>query len=137
LSLYAAVLHLYVTPEHVREWWGYGAFFVGVTITQVLFAFLVLRWPRTVTAVAGITGNLTVVGVYVLSRTNGLPVGPVHDGHGPEHVGALDLTATAVELVLIAVLVSLLPARIGRVAVNLLLVAGLGLWALRLSGALA
>ncbi|MCU1377126.1 MAG: hypothetical protein JWN29_109 [Acidimicrobiales bacterium] len=137
LSVYAGVLHLYVTPEHFREWWGYGVFFLGVTIAQVLFAFLVLRWPRTMTAVAGITGNLIVVGVYVLSRTNGVPVGPGHSRHGPEGVGVLDLTATAVEVILIAVLVSLMPPRIGRATVNVLLVAGLGLWALRLSGVLA
>jgi hypothetical protein len=137
LSAYAGVLHLYVTPEHFREWWGYGVFFLGVTIAQVVFSFVVLRWPRTLAAVAGITGNLMVVGVYVLSRTNGVPVGPGHSRHGPEGVGVLDLTATAIEVILIAVLVSLMSARTGRATVNVLLVAGLGLWAIRLFGVLA
>ena len=26
LSLLAALIHLWVTPEHFEEWWGYGAF---------------------------------------------------------------------------------------------------------------
>ncbi len=28
LSLLAALIHLWVMPEHFEEWWGYGAFFL-------------------------------------------------------------------------------------------------------------
>lgn len=137
LSAYAGALHLYVVPVHLRAWWGFGAFFLACGVIQVLFGVLVARWPGTALSVAGIVGNVAVVGLYVLSRTNGVPVGPVHSSHRLERAGVLDLTATAVEVGLIAVLVTLLPARAGRVAINVLLMTGVGLWALRLSGYLA
>jgi hypothetical protein len=78
-----------------------------------------------------------VAGLYLASRTNGVPVGPVHAGHRLEPAGVLDLTTTAAELVLIALLVSLLPPRVARITVNVLLLAGLGPWVLRFSGLLA
>jgi hypothetical protein len=137
LSAYAGALHLYVVPVHLRAWWGYGAFFLAVGIVQVLHGLVVARRPGTALALAGIVGNVAVVGIYVLSRTNGVPIGPVHSGHRLERAGVLDLTATAVEVALIAVLVTLLPARTGRITINVLLMTGVGLWALRLSGLLA
>ena len=36
LLLLAAAIHLWVVPEHLEEWWGYGAFFLVVAIAQVL-----------------------------------------------------------------------------------------------------
>jgi hypothetical protein len=137
LSAYAGALHLYVVPVHLRAWWGYGAFFLAVGIVQVLCGLVVARRPGPALALAGILGNVAVVGIYVLSRTNGVPVGPVHSGHRLERAGVLDLTATAVEVGVIAVLVTLLPARTGRITINVLLMTGVGLWALRLSGLLA
>ena len=29
LWLVAALIHLWVTPEHFREWWGYGTFMLA------------------------------------------------------------------------------------------------------------
>ncbi len=29
LSMAAALIHPYVTPEHLKGWWGYGAFFLA------------------------------------------------------------------------------------------------------------
>jgi hypothetical protein len=137
LSVYAGALHLYVAPEHLRAWWGYGAFFLVVGVAQVALGALVVRRPGTWTSAAGIVGNVTVLAVYVLSRTRGVPVGPVHSEHRLERAGVLDLTAAVVEVGLIAVLVSLSTRRAGRIAVNVLLAAGMGLWALRLTGTLA
>ena len=51
-------------------------------------------------------------------------------------MGALDLATTAAELVLIALLVSLLPGRLRTATCNVLLFVGLALWGLRVSGAL-
>ena len=34
LSLLAALIHLWVTPEHLEEWWGYGAFFLVTALAQ-------------------------------------------------------------------------------------------------------
>jgi len=41
LSLLAALIHLWVTPEHLEEWWGYGAFFLVTALAQALYAPLV------------------------------------------------------------------------------------------------
>ena len=36
LSLLAGLIHLWVTPEHFEEWWGYGAFFLVAGAAQIL-----------------------------------------------------------------------------------------------------
>ena len=35
LSLLAALIHLWVMPEHFEEWWGYGAFFFVAAAVQL------------------------------------------------------------------------------------------------------
>ena len=43
-SLLAAA-HLWVVPEHLEEWWGYGMFFLVLAAAQVVYAFGLLRPP--------------------------------------------------------------------------------------------
>ena len=97
LSLLAALIHLWVTPEHFEEWWGYGAFFLVAAASQVLYAPLVLVWPTRIVLLLGIGGNLTIVVLYVLTRTVGMPLfGP---GAGEvDGVGFIDLCATTSEV---------------------------------------
>jgi hypothetical protein len=103
LSLLAALIHLWVTPEHFEEWWGYGAFFLVAAAAQVLYAPLVLVWPTRTVLLLGIGGNLAIVGLYLLTRTVGIPLfGP---GAGEvEGVGFMDLCATASEVGIAAAL---------------------------------
>src|SRR5829696_7970366 len=65
LSLLAALLHLWVAPEHFEEWWGYGAFFLVAAASQVLYAPLVLLWPTRIVLLLGIAGNLTTGALYL------------------------------------------------------------------------
>jgi hypothetical protein len=97
LSLLAALIHLWVAPEHFEEWWGYGAFFLVAAAAQVLYAPLVLLWPTRIVLLLGIAGNLAIVVLYLLTRTVGIPVfGP---GAGEvEGVGFIDLCATTSEV---------------------------------------
>ncbi len=97
LSLLAALIHLWVTPEHFGEWWGYGAFFLVAAAAQVLYAPLVLVRPTRMVLLGGIAGNLAIVALYLLTRTVGIPLfGP---GAGEvEGVGFVDLCATASEV---------------------------------------
>ena len=142
-SLFAGVIHLAVTPEHLEEWWAFGAFFIVTGLFQLTFALVVVRRPTWPVAVTGIAVNLGIVLVWVVSRTTGLPISPPvditsHEGtHGTEAVGPADLAATGAELLIVCLLVTLLPPRMRRVAGNLLLATGGCLWALRLSGALS
>jgi hypothetical protein len=132
LSLGAAWVHLAYTASHFRLWWAYGAFFLAVGIGQALYAPLVLRRPRPAVALLGIAGNVAIVGMYVLSRTAGPPLGP-HAGI-PEAAGAVDMATTAGEVALVVVLLALLGGATRRRVANVLLLAGALLWALRLTG---
>lgn len=131
ISVVAATIHLWATPEHFYEWWGYGLFFLAVALAQGLFGVMILRWPGQRFALAGILGNLSIILVYLLSRTTGIPVGP-HTG--AEEAGALDMAATAAEIALVVLLVSLLNGAYRKFVVNGLLVLGLAIWSLRFAG---
>ena len=103
LSLLAALIHLWVTPEHFEEWWGYGAFFLVAALAHVLYAPLVLVWPTRRVLLLGIGGNLTIVVLYLLTRTVGVPLfGP--EAGEVEGVGFIDLCATASEVGIAAAL---------------------------------
>jgi hypothetical protein len=93
----AGLLHLWVTPEHFEEWWGYGAFFLGATAAQILYAPIVLLWATRIVLLAGIAGNLAIVVLYLLTRTVGIPVlGP--EAGEVEGFGFVDVCATVSEL---------------------------------------
>lgn len=97
LSLVAALIHLWVMPEHFKEWWGYGAFFLVAAIAQALFAPLLVRWPTRTVLLLGIGGNLAIVTLYLLTRTVGIPFfGP--EAGEVEGVGFIDVCATTSEL---------------------------------------
>ena len=130
LSLVAAWIHFSYTASHWRDWWAYGAFFLGMGIFQALCVPAIVRWPRnTSIALATIAGNLGIVGMYFYSRTTGIPMGP-HAGI-VEKAGAVDLATTAGEIALIAIVATMVGARSRRVILNALLVAGIGLWTAR------
>jgi hypothetical protein len=97
LSLLAGLIHLWVTPEHFEEWWGYGVFFVVAGAAQILYVPIVLLLPTRIILLAGITGNLAIVVLYLLTRTVGIPFfGP--EAGEVEGFGFVDVCATASEL---------------------------------------
>jgi hypothetical protein len=156
-AVFSAAIHLWVAPEHLREWWLYGAFFLTAAVAQSALAWLVVRRATVLVLLAGIWGNLAIVATYVASRTVGLPLTPPHAGHvshshlpvaggvgngipiypdattsgGVEAVGTLDLFALSAELVLVVALVGMLPAGLRRVMTNVMLALGLAVWAVR------
>src|SRR4051812_40600751 len=157
-ALGAAAIHGYVAPEHLREWWLYGGFFIGVTAVQLALAWFVLRRPTVTLLLGGIWGTVGLIGIYVASRTTGLPLGPAHSHshtlvagdftngvpHQPgaagtrvEAVGAVALSALAVELLLIVVLVGLLPATVRRRTTNLMMALAVAAWGIGAGLALA
>jgi hypothetical protein len=132
LSLLAAWVHLAYTASHWQDWWAYGAFFLGMGVFQGLCVPAIVRWPRSApVALATIAGNLGIVGMYVLSRTAGIPMGP-HEGV-VEEAGAIDLAVTAAELAIVVCLITQLRPRPRRLVLNVLVAAGAVLWLLRLS----
>ena len=135
LSLVAATIHLWALPEHLLMWWGYGAFFLAAALSQGICAVLLLRWPAAPVLLAGIWGNLSIVVLYVVTRTSGVPLGP-HAGK-MEEAGLLDMAATASELGIVFALVTLLGGVHRRRTINALLLLGAVIWALRFAGVLS
>jgi len=135
LSLTAALIHLWAMPEHLAEWWGYGAFFLATALAQGLYGVAVLRWPAQPLFLLGISGNLAIVVLYVVTRTAGVPFFGPHAGE-VEAADFLGMTATAAELVLVGALVTMLEGRSRERVVSALLLLGGLLWVLRLTGIL-
>ena len=135
LAFAAALIHLWATPEHFEEWWGYGAFFVAAATGQGIFGVVLLRgFTRPLLLLAGIWANAAIVVLYVVTRTRGIPLGP-HDGT-VEDAGLADMAATAAEVGMIVALVALLRGPHRRWTLNALLLLGVALWVLRLTGTL-
>jgi hypothetical protein len=132
LSMVAAWVHFAYMTSHWEDWWAYGVFFLVMGIGQGLFAALILYRQSPWLLVAGIVGNLAIIGMYVWSRTWGVPLGP-HIGV-VEHAKVIDLAITAAEIVLVGVLLAMAGSGLRRAVINTLLVAGVVLWVLRLTG---
>jgi hypothetical protein len=131
LSLVAGWIHFAYVSSHWRDWWAYGAFFLASAAFQALFAPAMLKWPSRWTALVGIAGNLGIVGMYVMSRTYGIPMGP-HTGI-VEKASLIDLSCTAGEIVLVGILLGMVGTTSRRLIINLLLLVGIALWVLRLT----
>lgn len=121
LSIAAAVVHGLVVPEHLAEWWGYGLFFFGATLVQGGYGILLFLQPwrydtsggfdpeqgQTTAARLywiGIAINVSIIALYVVTRTIGIPVfGP--EAGEVEEITAISALSKAIEVVLVGVLV--------------------------------
>ena len=110
LSLIAAAVHAALMPEHMEEWWGYGAFFLLAAVLQGAYAIALLRWAGPAVLAFGIVANLAIVALYLWTRMVGVPIfGP--DAGEVEEWGTVDVLTALVEIALVAALVVLLWAR--------------------------
>ncbi|MFI9555742.1 hypothetical protein [Nonomuraea endophytica] len=106
LSAGAGAVHFAAMGEHFALDWRHGVFFAVAGWAQVLWAAVVLLRPARSVLLAGIVGNAAIVALWGVSRTLGVPFGP---GAGrPEPVGAPDVLATALEIVLVCCALALL-----------------------------
>ncbi|WP_219974643.1 hypothetical protein [Rubrobacter xylanophilus] len=106
LSVGVALIHLWVSPEHLESRWVYGLFALLVAFAQVLYGLALLRRPARRTFLLGAGGNLALVALYVATRAAEVPVLGPHAWR-PETLGVLDLTAAVAELGLAVALVVL------------------------------
>jgi hypothetical protein len=142
LSLVAALIHLWVAPEHFQEWWGYGTFMLVSAACQGIFVPLVLRFPASrLVSLAGIAGNLFIVVLYVVTYTWGMPFGPTWALFDPAvahlvNPEVLGTAATAAEMGIVILLTLSLEGSLRRAVINALLVVGALLWGLRIAGIL-
>jgi hypothetical protein len=98
-SIAAGVIHAAVVPEHLDEEWVFGVFFILAAALQIAWAIPVFFGPSAIVLATGAAANGALIGIWVVSRTIGLPIGP--HAWMPEPVRAPDVTATLLELLLV------------------------------------
>lgn len=105
LSLAAAVMHALLAPEHFRDGFEYGAFFVASAAAQGAYAVLLARQPSRGWLLLGIAGNLLIIAAYFVTRIAGLPLGPLAGQREP--VMLVDVPAKMAEGALVVALAML------------------------------
>ena len=98
-SMGAGVIHAAVVPEHLEEGALFGIFFILATGFEVAWAMAVLFRPAVIVYTIGALANGATIGIWLVSRTIGLPIGP--DPWMPEEIQSLDAAATSLELLLV------------------------------------
>ncbi len=107
LSAGAGLIHLMITPEHLEHWIGYGLFFLAAAAAQLIYPVLLIRQPGRGWLLAGIVGNGLIIGLYLVTRTIGIPFfGP--DAWRVEPIGRVDVVSKLAEVALIVSLIALL-----------------------------
>jgi hypothetical protein len=94
LALAAGVVHLGQVGVHLEEGWPVAAFFAIVGLVQLAAAVLLLRPRPRGWFWFGIAGSASVIAVWAVSRTVGLPL---VEGGEPEPVGVADGFASLAE----------------------------------------
>jgi hypothetical protein len=92
----AAGVHFVVMPDHFEESWLYGSFFLVAALAQLGYSAWLLARPSRELLIAGVVGNLSVVVLWLVTRTIGIPLGPAAGDVEP--FGGLDLLAAVFEL---------------------------------------
>jgi len=99
-SAAAGTIHAVVTPDHFHETVIFGLFFLAVTLWQMAVVVAALHRPTQALWTSTAIGTIAVLGIWALSRTTGLPVGP-HPWTS-EPTGLLDLACAAYETATVA-----------------------------------
>jgi hypothetical protein len=109
LSIVAGSIHAIVAPAHLAEAWTHGAFFVALASFQLAWGVAIYVSPSAGGFRIGAAVSLAVIGVWVVSRTLGAPLGP--DQWQPEPIGPLDVAATAAEVLIAGMCAAFLVSR--------------------------
>jgi hypothetical protein len=105
-SVCAALVHTAVMPDHFRESIWYGGFFVVAAVSQLAFAAIIVVRPSPRLLQAGTIGSAVIIGLWLVTRLIGVPIGP--DNGATEEFGVLDVAATVAEgMVVIAGIMAL------------------------------
>lgn len=102
LSFGAAAIHLSVIQSHLDQDILFALFFLVTGWFQMLWPLAYFLRRSSTVAVIGLVVNLGITGVWVVSRTVGVPFGSTP--WVPEAVGVPDLLATALELGIVGLL---------------------------------
>lgn len=140
-SVAAASAHLVAAPGHYVWWPASGLFFVALGVAQLAVAvLLVYGIDNRRFVLATVWGTVGVIGVYLASRTVGLPMTPpvpFHGTHwiagqamvpnGAKYVGPLDVLTLAAEILVVGTMLTMLPTRSKARTINAVMTIGVGL----------
>jgi hypothetical protein len=99
LCALAGIVHIGVTASDIQLYSPDTPLVAMIAAFQLGWAALVLLRPSRSALVLGASANAAFVTLWVISRTVGVPIGPVH--WVPEPVGAVDVIATVAESVIV------------------------------------
>jgi hypothetical protein len=110
LSAGAGVIHFAVSGGHFDIGWTHGAFFAVVAWLQLAWAAGVVLRPTRRLLAAGVILNAGIIGVWIMSRVWGVPIGP--EAWTPEPVSLADALSSGFEagIVLLSLAVLVRPA---------------------------
>jgi hypothetical protein len=100
-----ALIHIGAAVDHYGEFALYTAAFLGLAAGQMTLAALLLRRPDSRVLRWGCAFELTIVALWVASRTVGVPIAP--KPWVPEQAGVADVIETAGECVTALTLISI------------------------------
>jgi len=102
-SVVAGTLHYAAAAGHRPEWTLAAVLFTLVGAFQIVWPAALRTVARVWVLFAGAAVNATVVALWVLSRTAGLPIG--HHAGSAESVGALDAASSIAEVAVVITVV--------------------------------
>jgi hypothetical protein len=105
VSVASGLIHLTAVPEHWGDYRIAAVFFVGLGVFQVVWAALVMGRPSRLLSAVGAAASLLTIGIWIASRTSGLPFGPF--AGVAERAGRADIVSTILEEVLVVGLILL------------------------------
>lgn len=107
LTAAAGAIHVKAAVEHAPHWWAYGAFFALLAAIQLVGALELARGREgSGVMAAAAAASLCAVGIWVVSRTVGVPFGPWAGEAEP--LGVADTVATFDELCTAALLAAVM-----------------------------
>ncbi|MHB8513159.1 MAG: hypothetical protein ACYDCC_13405 [Actinomycetota bacterium] len=108
----AAAIHLGVAHEHLLEWPLAGAFMLGSGLAQLAWIAWIHRSKSRSGIVATGIGNASIIALWIVSRTSGLPIGPTP--WKPEDIHSADILCAVLELIVVACAILLLKPSLSR-----------------------
>lgn len=107
LAVSLGLIHMLATPLYFDQWLGYGVFFFIAAVLQVMYSMaLAVSPPNRALLWVGIVGNAFIITLWAVTRTLGVPFGPMAGEVLP--IGLLDGLAQILEVTQIVHLAVLL-----------------------------
>lgn len=97
-TLISAGVHVIVCPEHFREAFRFGLFFLVASVWQIAWAIAVVRRASRGMLIQGAVLSAALILLWIVTRTVGLPFGLAE----VEPVGGYDILASGAELTTVA-----------------------------------